>query len=150
MAELAWAEETDLLRHLVRHGWVMYAFGQRTQPDALAAVKKAETHADVLVLWGYERASGLPDARDERAAQGRVRHLALPREGGADDSRGTAAGVRLRAELPNAIRVPDTEAMGVRRVDNRSNRLAGTRAFSHPRPNILYPPTPRPKARVQG
>lgn len=49
-AEPAWPEETDLLRHLVRHGWSMYAFGQRARPDALAAVKKAESHADVIVL----------------------------------------------------------------------------------------------------
>lgn len=56
-AEPAWPEETDLLRHLVRHGWSMYAFGRRSQPDALAAVKKAESHADVIVMWGHDRAA---------------------------------------------------------------------------------------------
>jgi hypothetical protein len=57
VSELAWPEETDVLRYLMRQGWAMYAFGRRTQPDALAAVKKTEHHADVIVMWGHDRAA---------------------------------------------------------------------------------------------
>jgi hypothetical protein len=55
--ENEWPEETDLLRHLVAHGWSMYAFGRRLHPDALAAVKRSETHADVIIMRGHDRSA---------------------------------------------------------------------------------------------
>ena len=79
--EPAWPEETDVLRHLVRQGWAMYAFGRRAQPDALAAVRKTERHADVIVIWGHDRAAAYrtPETNDPlKASQVTWHYLGAP------------------------------------------------------------------------
>lgn len=46
-----------LLREALRRGWTLLCCGPRAQPDALAAVKRTQFWADVIVLRGHDRAA---------------------------------------------------------------------------------------------
>jgi hypothetical protein len=47
----------ELLRQLVGHSWMLYAFGDRHQPTAIASVGRAPHWADVIVLRGHDHAA---------------------------------------------------------------------------------------------
>lgn len=50
-----WPEELELLAGLGESGWTFWAFGDRQRPDALAAVRVADTAADVITIRGHDR-----------------------------------------------------------------------------------------------
>jgi hypothetical protein len=46
-----------LLRQVVRQGWTLVCCGPRRQPDALIAVNRCQSWADVVILRGQDRAA---------------------------------------------------------------------------------------------
>jgi len=46
-----------LLLQVQRQGWLLICCGPRVQPEALAAVRRTECWADVVVLRGHDRAA---------------------------------------------------------------------------------------------
>jgi hypothetical protein len=50
-------EVDELLRELARRAWMLFAFGDRLQPNAIAAVSRVGHWADVVVIRGHDRAA---------------------------------------------------------------------------------------------
>jgi hypothetical protein len=51
------ADLEPLLRKVVRQGWTLVCCGPRRQPDALIAIHRCQSWADVVVLRGHDRAA---------------------------------------------------------------------------------------------
>lgn len=47
----------QLIAELIRQQWVRVCFGPKTQPSAIAAIRRHQRWADVVVLRGHDRAA---------------------------------------------------------------------------------------------